>query len=397
MGCANEFPHCSICGYQMYGRTRYESGPIAWEPSLWQKTVVALIGPHEQYYRRPEDDPLSVPIIAHAASPCDGAMGYLRLYHSGRKVHLQRQFQSEDLFPNGPTGLHWCLGVHEACLTMASLVMKTSPTSQLRSLRDLWVTLDRRCEVTVRARTGPSFFHWLPLIPLPKRPDEARRRWGTYYIPDYHPGSYYNWWLDDPLVIPDLTSRLLSNLQLVRPHTAHPGSLQTNLDSLPQELRDRIISLLLEGTIGLGCTGMLPQSIWRELFVRIPFLWDLDKSLVAEFQDKDGKEWDWERLFRQVMARVQPLIIPEQGDTRAWNYDEVGLHVPPGFINRRRIWQLLEDMDPDEVEKYGLGEREDGTTDGVDDMSWEVTSDVDAGFEQDWGPVLDPSEINLPW
>lgn len=193
MGCANEFPHCSICGYQMYGRTRYESGPIAWEPSLWQKTVVALIGPHEQYCRRPEDDPLSVPIIAHAASPCDGAMGYLRLYHSGRKVHLQRQFQSEDLFPDGPTGLHWCLGVHEACLTMASLVMKTSPTSQLRSLRDLWVTLDRRCEVTVRARTGPSFFHWLPLIPLPKRPDEVRRRWGTYYIPDYHPGSYYNW------------------------------------------------------------------------------------------------------------------------------------------------------------------------------------------------------------
>ncbi|KAJ4212831.1 hypothetical protein NW759_011472 [Fusarium solani] len=397
MGCVNEFPHCSICSYQMYGRTRYESGPIAWEPSLWQKSVVALIGPHEQYCRRPEDDPLSVPIIAHAASPCDGAMGYLRLYHSGRKVRLQRQFQSEDLFPDGPTGLHWCLGVHEACLTMASLVMKTSPTSQLRSLRDLWVTLDRRCEVTVRARTGPSFFHWLPLIPLPKRPDEVRRRWGTYYIPDYHPGSYYNWWLDDPLVIPDLTSRLLSNLQLVRPHTAHPGSLQTNLDSLPQELRDRIISLLLEGTIGLGCTGMLPQPIWRDLFVRIPFLWDLDKSLVAEFQDKDGKEWDWERLFRQVMARVQPPTYPENSDIRVWNHGEVGLDVPPGFTNRRRIWQLLEDMDPDEVEKYGLGEREDGTTDGVDDMSWEVTSDVDAGFEKDWGPVLDPSEINLPW
>jgi hypothetical protein len=142
---------------------------------------------------------------------------------------------------------------------------------------------------------------------------------------------------------------------------------------------------------------MLPQPIWRDLFVRIPFLWDLDKSLVAEFQDKDGKEWDWERLFRQVMARVQPPTYPENSDIRVWNHGEVGLDVPPGFTNRRRIWQLLEDMDPDEVEKYGLGEREDGTTDGVDDMSWEVTSDVDAGFEQDWGPVLDPSEINLPW
>lgn len=193
---------------------------------------------------------------------------------------------------------------------------------------------------------------------------------------------------------------MLSNLQLIEPHTDRPGSLQTSLNNLPQELRDRIISLLLEGTIGLVCTRLLPQSHWKQLFLRIPFLWDLDKSLVSEFQDKDGKEWDWERLFRQVMARVQPVVIPEQGDMRAWNYDQVGLHVPPGFINRRRIWQLLEDMDPDEVEKYGLEEREDGTTDGVDDVSWETTSDADAGFEQDWGPVLDPSEIPgsaVPW
>lgn len=193
MGSANEFPQCSICGYQLYGRPRYESSPIAWEPSLWQKTIVALIGPHEQYFTRRQDDLLSEQITEHAASPCDDAMGRLKLYHNGQKIHLQREFQSEDLFPDGPTGLHWCLGVHEACLTMASLVMRRSPTSQLRSLRDLWITLDRRCELTIRARTGPSLSHWLPLIPLPKRPDEERRRWGSYYIPDYHPGSYYNW------------------------------------------------------------------------------------------------------------------------------------------------------------------------------------------------------------
>ncbi|UPK93038.1 hypothetical protein LCI18_003973 [Fusarium solani-melongenae] len=393
MGCANEVPHCSICGYQMYGRPRYEPGPIAWEPSLWKKTIVALLGPHEQYCRRQQDDPPSEQVTEHAASPCDGAMGGLRLYHNGQKIHLQREFESEDLFPGGPSGLHWCLGVHEACLTMASLVMKTSPTSQLKSLRDLWVTLDRRCEVTVRVQSGPSFFHFLPLIPLPKRPDEPRRRWGSYYIPDYHPGSYYNWWLDDPLVIPGLSSRLLSNLQLVESHTDRPSSLQTILGNLPQELHNRIISLLLEGTIGLDCTRLLPQSYWKQLFVRIPFVWDLDKTLVSEFKDKDGKEWDWERLFRQVMARVQPPTYPEHSDVRAWNYGEVGLDVPPGFTNRRRIWQLLEDMDPDEVGKYGLEEREDGTTDAVDDILWETTSDVVAGFEQDWGRVLDPSEI----
>ncbi|RSL66699.1 hypothetical protein CEP51_012776 [Fusarium floridanum] len=276
--------------------------------------------------------------------------------------------------------------------------MQTSPTSQLRSLRDLWVTLDRRYEVTIRIHEGPSFFHFLPLIPLPKRIDEASRRWGDYYIPDYHPGSYHNWWLDDPLVIPDLTGRLLSNLQLVEPHTTRPGSLQTSLESLPQELQDRAISLLRVGTIGLDCTHLLPQSYWKQLFLEIPFLWDLDKSLVSEYKDKDGKEWYWERLFRQVMARVQPLTYPENGDIRAWSYDEVGLDVPPGFTNRRRIWQLLEDMDPDEVEKYGVEEREDELVIEEDDRPWGTFSDIAPW--QDLGQVLDPSEMagsDLPW
>ncbi|KAI8716231.1 hypothetical protein NCS52_00916200 [Fusarium sp. LHS14.1] len=400
MDSGNEFPHCSICGYQMFGRPRYEPGPIAWEPSLWQKTVVALIGPHEQYCKRKQYDPLSEQITDHAASPCDGAMGSLQLYHNGQKINLQGEFRSEDLFPNSPAGLHWCLGVHEACLTMASLVMQRSPTSKLKSLRDLWVTLDRRCELTIRVRTGPSLFHWLPLIPLPKRPDEEYIRWGSYYIPDYHPGSYYNWWLDDPLVIPDLTSRLLSNLQLVEAHTSRPSSLQTGLESLPQELQDRIISLLLDGNISLDCTRLLPQSCWKHIFLRIPFLWDLDKTLLSEFKDKDGKEWDWERLFRQVMALVQPPTHPESSDIKAWDHGEVGLDVPPGFTNRRRIWQLLEDMDPDEVEKYGLEEREDDLMTEEDDNPWVPASGDDVLQEQDWGHVLDPSEIvasDNPW
>ncbi|RSL48521.1 hypothetical protein CEP54_012878 [Fusarium duplospermum] len=390
MGCANEFPRCVICGYEMYGRPRYEDGPIAWEPSLWQKTVIALRGPHEQCCIQRQVDPLGEKVTEHAASPCHGQLGHLKLYHSGRVVHLHKSDDS--------AGLRWYLGVHEACLTIASLVMRTSPTSHLRSLRDLWVTLDRRYEVTIRILEGPGFFHFLPLIPLPQRVDEARRRWGDYYIPDYHPGSYHNWWLDDPLVIPDLTSRLLSNLQLVEPYKTRPSSLQTNLESLPQELQDRIISLLRVETIGLDCTRLLLQSYWKQLFLQIPFLWDLDKSLVSEYKDKDGKVWDWERLFRQVMTRVQPLTYPENGDIRAWRYDEVGLDVPPGFTNRRRIWQLLEDMDPDEVEKYGLEEREDDLMIEEDDKPCGTFSDVAPW--QDWGQVLDPSEItgsDHPW
>ncbi|KAK7420415.1 hypothetical protein QQX98_002838 [Neonectria punicea] len=239
---------------------------------------------------------------------------------------------------------------------------------------------------------------------IPKKtPKGTTKGWSGYLIPSYNPGSYHNWWYDDPFHIPDFTTRLLSNLQHAKPSTPTPQKFQAGMDSLPQELRDKITSLLLVGAIGLDCTYLLSQSCWRRLCLRIPFLWDLDENIISGFKDEEDKQWDWERLFRQVMARIKPPTQPEEGDTRAWTYHEVGLDVPPGFINRRRIWQLLEDMDPRELEFEAMRDPDSVIYDsdlqelrsysdlgclatGEDDRSWEAN----LGSESDWGS---PSEF----
>jgi hypothetical protein len=45
--------------------------------------------------------------------------------------------------------------------------------------------------------------------------------------------------------------------------------------------------------------------------------------------------------------------MEEGKDTHtAWDYRQVGLVVPAGLKNRRRIWQALEEMFPDDMEVY---------------------------------------------
>lgn len=45
--------------------------------------------------------------------------------------------------------------------------------------------------------------------------------------------------------------------------------------------------------------------------------------------------------------------MEEGKDTHtAWDYHQVGLVFHPGLKNRRRIWQILEEMFPDDVEVY---------------------------------------------
>ncbi|KAM0427826.1 hypothetical protein ACHAPT_007283 [Fusarium lateritium] len=387
-----QFSQCSICAVDITWHSSYHSGPIPWDPSLWRETAVVLRGPNESSCRQKLIDHLAEPITLHMATSGGDYPRKLELLPSGQSIRLQHQYSDDGSF-----GHFWYFNVHDTCYMMATRVMQTSLTSRLRCLRDLWVTLDRRCEET--KRTGcVSWGDFLPSIPAPKTTNGATKRWSDYYIPNYNPGSYDNWWLVDPFHIPDLTSRLLSNLQHVEPHAAICESLQTHLTSLPRELHDRIVSLLLEETIGLECTHVLPQSYWRQLFLRIPFLWDLDERLVPGLKDSEGKEWDWEKIFRQVMARAKHLIYPEEGDTQAWNYSEVGLDVPSGFINRRRIWQLLEDMDPAGLEWEATQDH-----DLLDPKEFENDSAIDEnGFECEvasgWGWEVDePVGTAMEW
>lgn len=113
-------------------------------------------------------------------------------------------------------------------------------------------------------------------------------------------------------------------------------------------------------SLGLQCTYVISQSYWKQVFLSIPFLWDLDESLIKDklSDPREGYEWDWEKITRQLMSRVElveevPMQVGDpkpDGSTVAWSYSKVGLDVPPGLTNRRRIWQLLEDMYPNDVD-----------------------------------------------
>lgn len=164
-------------------------------------------------------------------------------------------------------------------------------------------------------------------------------------------------WSGDPIHIPKLTACLLDNLQS-RPKTSssQKSPLQDHLEDLPQELFDLIKEFAQHGPMSIQSTGILPQSFWKEAFLRIPFLWDIDVDEVEQFPDSPpnpDKEWDWEQLVRRLMARPIQADPPTLGNLVpvVWNYAKGGLELPQGLANRRRIWQIVDDMDPRELDE----------------------------------------------
>lgn len=117
--------------------------------------------------------------------------------------------------------------------------------------------------------------------------------------------------------------------------------------------------------VALQPTDMMPQHFWKQFLIRIPFLWDLDKEQLERFPELPadrGKEWHWEQLVRQLMIRpIQALPFPNDevcngASYRVWDYSHGGLDVPHGLTNRRRIWQILDGMDPQELDVLNHGD-----------------------------------------
>ena len=77
-----------------------------------------------------------------------------------------------------------------------------------------------------------------------------------------------------------------------------------------------------------------------------------------------------------------------------WEYKDVGLDVPDGFTNRRRVWQILEDMDPKETD--GLADDDivldDWIRNGMDDFNGYNLSDFEVLDGSDWGEVVGTTE-----
>lgn len=160
---------------------------------------------------------------------------------------------------------------------------------------------------------------------------------------------YFQWYYD-PLQIPNLTASLTSNLIRCAPRGTS-SSFTRRFENLPPELRNKIANLIPGQLPAASCNYLMPQAYWKRVFLQIPFLWDVDAEAIARRSseaDTTGFEWDWEKLTRQVMtpAEIQPFYGNE---VTVGFYEKKGLSVPPGLGNRRRIWQILEEMYPNDV------------------------------------------------
>jgi len=82
-------------------------------------------------------------------------------------------------------------------------------------------------------------------------------------------------WDEDPIEIPDLTSRLLSNLE-----TLDDISAKVSAEVSPEQEKDYVLSFFQDTHSFPKGDHKISQSIWKEIFLRIPFLWDLDIEAV---------------------------------------------------------------------------------------------------------------------
>ncbi|KAM0408987.1 hypothetical protein ACHAPD_011149 [Fusarium lateritium] len=220
------------------------------------------------------------------------------------------------------------------------------------------MTLDRRC---VKAfDEGILVPLCLPHVPNNKPGKPIELGVERYYIPwqaicteeSVLDDWSQEWWNHNPLDIPHLTEALVSNLERVEPSSTHK-QFNTSLNNLPPEIEETITSFLIEGCISLECTYLMPQSRWKDIIFQIPFLRDLEKDIIEakEQEAVSGSfEWNWEKLVRQVLSEV-PIFVSNDDDEleNPWSYQTFGLTVPMGFTNRRRIWQILVDMYPNDV------------------------------------------------
>ncbi|KAF3059784.1 hypothetical protein GL218_04402 [Daldinia childiae] len=145
--------------------------------------------------------------------------------------------------------------------------------------------------------------------------------------------------------------------------------------ALPEDIFQIILSYVRSfRDLSLKISNVLPQHFWKnELMLAskglLPWLWDIDTQKIDCKANEpcpggQGFEWNWELLVRQLTCGVDGgirLDVPTHidvfapGPTRGeFQYDEdiwactgyhnVLKHVPKGLHNRRRIWQLLEEV-----------------------------------------------------
>ncbi|KAH8670611.1 hypothetical protein BGZ61DRAFT_497746 [Ilyonectria robusta] len=326
--------------------------------------VTALSGPCWRHYEKgPSSMEIPDDIIAHFFAITTYS-SELQLIPSGRTVIPQLGYNVDQPLNTDPIARQeWFFGIHTACEEIANQIMQSSLKSQIRSPANLWMTLDRRCMKTQSQGVMNVSMNFLPNIPENRPGEPLKLGLSRYYIPN---GCIYRlsnerdgWWDDDPLHIPNLTSSLVSALEQVQPpHMTL--RFRSYFAILPQEIQDDIkdlvMSSLMHEPFTLDCNYLVPQSFWKSLFLQVPFLWDVDEDIINKklLPIMTGNEWNWEKITRQILTPVEALF-PEYWEEVEWDYNDVGLVVPPGLNNRHRIWQIVEEMYPNDVEMEHCG------------------------------------------
>lgn len=128
----------------------------------------------------------------------------------------------------------------------------------------------------------------------------------------------------DPISIPNLTEMILHILRPLPAELAKPSSWDTSILNGDDDGHNDDDLRASQSTSDGGAVGLLS----------IPWLWDLDKTLVYAKQAEG--DWDWGHLVREVIQTSSKL-------------EDETVKLPRGLRNRCRIWRLLREARIDDV------------------------------------------------
>ncbi|RYO85990.1 hypothetical protein DL764_009075 [Monosporascus ibericus] len=367
---------CAICGGPLRARSMRRDLP--WELRLrWQTKVVLLHDPArefetlEEHYRGGKRK--EAPRLDFRRGPGLEIQKTRAAFMPGGRFRLEgstlgtphAEFAGPEVeaneHPGRDEGLEWTqlpyyIAAHEACVEIAERVAACPRSGvRVRSLCTVWKVLRMRFEARdIEVMADPN-------------PDADAARYllmeHGYYLPfQFHDGGSLwasghprHWCMSDPIYPLDSTDAILSNLKPCGPEHQSPeiSSFQQRFTTLPRELQDHVVSFLETAEpLPSRCTRLLPHEHWKHMLVsgrHLPFLWDVDIAAVERYcssaDDNAGTRPDWELLVRSLSQRLVRRGAQDDAVSMGLeeNYYDRG-DVPNGLRNRRRIWQLVEEM-----------------------------------------------------
>ncbi|KAI0123558.1 hypothetical protein BJ170DRAFT_686824 [Xylariales sp. AK1849] len=353
-------PFCAICGGPL--REPFPIDGVEWSDDLkWQTKAVMLSDPAtefdtlEMHYRGGKKKE-----IEQLTRTFDADIRRDRAIATGLGTYVLMD-TAQELAPNwmavfdengDPYSIYYAIVTHEACVDIAMKVMRYSQVGvHVQSLRTLWKVLRTRWDARDSEYMGSVAF---------SGPHHVVMNHGYYTPLNSSVGEYSMWqgfithWVvADPLKIPNLTAHILSNLETLESEPGNPAAktFRRCFLTLPPELQERVVeSMGSSDGLPMQCNHLLPQEAWRDIFLGrrfLPFLWDLDYAVIEKYCEdmaNNGFELNWELLVRKLSKGIGEDIPGGTAETQPNFQCYPDLEIPKGMRNRRRIWQLVEEM-----------------------------------------------------